>query len=623
MKQKIFPVWILSVLALAGCVMTRKPMDKPAEVPLFEETFDTDMPASGGWKTFGRGQFSITNGVFSITDGRAAAGSEDWSNYSMTLRARAPESCRQVQIWAGFRHFNRDYRYVVALRGGNNNQLYLARYGAEGCDKMLDEVPLDFSPVPGTWYTLKVTAAGNSIAVYINDEADPRILVKDEGSPFQSGGISLGGSYLPAEFDSVKVIPVAATALDGVKKQEPAAASKEQKEAKRQEQRQAYRPFYVPTLCKKRNEFSLAGNWLFIPENEATGNVAAPDYDDSRAHVMDVPNFWGPFAAWLEGESMPGGLNKGQNDKLHRLEEKRCSGYTFDYRATGSAWYRHYIDFPENIQSKEVVLDFQGIALISAIYFNGEKIQDHIGMFSPQKINVTEHVKPGRNVIAIQVWKEWKDELTSSVSASIDDNYADAWNVIADAEKGKLKKLDSGLRADKLLHKHIPSGFYQNSPAGIWRDATLVISEKVKIEEFYFKPSLTGAEIDVTYANYSSEPQDITLTYEIKNCATGDLLCEGPVEQKKLATNEVRTVTFSTPKVAPKLWGPGQPNLYQITFRAVQNREVVDQLSDQVGFRTVEVRGDEFLINGKPLWIRGANHMPGHMKPYDKDLAKK
>ncbi|MBM4152709.1 MAG: LamG domain-containing protein, partial [Kiritimatiellaceae bacterium] len=268
----------------------------------FEETFKADALSSGTWQTFGRGQFITSNGVFSTTDGWAVGGSTNWSNYTLSFRARAPESSRQVQIWAGFRHFNRDYRYVVGLRGGNNNQLYLARYGAEGNDKMLDEIPLDFSPTPGTWYNLKVTVAGNDIAVYLNDEADPRILVQDENCPFQTGGISLGGSYLPTEFDDVRVVPVDAAALKEVKKRSSATISKEQNEAKRLAQRQAYRPFTVPLLFKARNEFSLNGNWLLIPENEATGKVAALDYDDAKAHVMDVPNFWVPFSAWLEGE---------------------------------------------------------------------------------------------------------------------------------------------------------------------------------------------------------------------------------------------------------------------------------------------------------------------------------
>ncbi|MBM4152821.1 MAG: hypothetical protein FJ220_04785, partial [Kiritimatiellaceae bacterium] len=362
---------------------------------------------------------------------------------------------------------------------------------------------------------------------------------------------------------------------------------------------------------------------LLIPENEATGKVAALDYDDAKAHVMDVPNFWVPFSAWLEGEKMEGRLNKGQNDKLHRLEQERCENYTFPAMDTEAAWYRHYIDCPENIGSKEVILNFDGIALISSIYFNGKKIQDHIGMFSSQKINVTDLIKPGRNVVAVQVRRTWKDELSADVSSSIDDQYANAWNIITEEGKQQIKKDDSVKRFDKLMHDHIPHGFFNNNPGGIWQGVTLVITEKTKIEEFYFKPSLTGAEVDVTYANYSAKPQNVTLNYEIINKATGELLCGGLVENVILKPDEIRTHTFTTPTVAPKLWGPATPNLYTIQFTLLQNDNVLDQLACQVGFRTIAIKGDQLILNGKPYWVRGANHMPGHMRPYDKDLAKK
>lgn len=591
--------------------------------PLFEDAFSSNGIADGVWKTHSRGQFSISNGVLRVTDGWVTAGDPEWNNYSMHFRARAPESARQVQIWAGFRCYNRDYRYVVALRGGPNNQLYLARYGAEGYDKMLDEIALDFSPAPGVWYDVEVVVAGEKIAVYLNNEDAPRILVKDKDAPFSTGGVSLGGSYMPTEFASVRVEPVDPSILDGVDQRPDVGWTREDKEDKRIRQRSAYRPFYVPLLYRQRNEFLLNGNWLFIPEDEVVGDVAAIHYDDSKAHVMDVPDFWVPFSAWLEGEKMDGRLNKGQNDKLHRLEEKRCESYTFDSDGTKSAWYRHYIDCPENIGSKEVVLDFEGIALISTIYFNGQKIQDHIGMYSPQKIDVTGLVKPGRNVIAVEVRRQWKDDLSSEVSSKIDDNYADAWNIIADAKKGKMKDLGESERAKKLLHKHIPHGFYNNSPGGIWRDVKLIITDKVKIEDFYFRPALTGAQIDVTYANYNSNAEDVALSYEIKNKDSGEVLCGGEVEKKTLKAEETRTVTFDTPVVEPKLWGPGTPNLYTITFTVTQNNDLLDRISDEVGFRTVQVKGDQFLFNGKPLWVRGANHMPGHTRPYDDKLARK
>ncbi|MCK5563985.1 MAG: DUF1080 domain-containing protein [Planctomycetes bacterium] len=586
------------------------------------DKFDDDTIGSGVWQTVGRGQYSVNDGVLRVSDGYVTTGDDEWDNYSLKFRARAPQDARQVQIWAGFRNFNRDYRYVVALRGGSNNHLYLARYGAEGYDKMLDLKPLEFAPAPGQWYTIEVIVAGNRIAVYLNDEDTPRIVATDVDSPFETGKASLGGSYITTEFDWVKVTPVGPDRLASVVEGKPFTERIAQdKERKRKRQRAEYRPLNIPYLDDSRMEISLDGDWLFIPNYEIDAEPIAVDYDDKDAHVIDVPNFWIPLQNWLEGESW-GKLNKGQNDKFHVAEKKRCSDYTFDYNKTQYAWYRHYIDLPENIADKKVVLDFEGVSLISAIYVNGDKLHENVGMFMPFEVDVTDHVRPGRNVVALNVWRKWDKGASGTFALeNFDDNYADAWNVIVATEKGEMKKLKA--RSKELATDDIPHGFYRGNPGGIWRPVKLVISDKVKVEDYYFVPSLDSADIEVLYSNKNNSQQRVQLSYEIKDCASAEILCQGVVENAALDANSSRTAKFTTPKVSPKLWAPRAPNLYYITFYIKQNDDVLDSFTDQVGFRTVEVKGEQFYLNGKPLWVRGATHMPGHIAPNDKELAEK
>jgi beta-galactosidase len=586
------------------------------------DQFDHDTISSGAWQMVGRGHCSIDGGVLRVCDGYVTTGNAQWNHYSLKFRARAAEDAAQVQIWAGFRHYNRDYRYVVALRGGSNNHLYLARYGAEGYDKMLGLKPLEFAPAPGQWYIIEVVVAGDKIAVYLNNEDTPRIAVVDGDSPFKGGGVSLGGSYITTEYDWVKVTPVEpnylASVVEGKPFSDKIAQSKEQK---RKQQRADYRPLNIPRLDNGRMDISLEGNWLFIPNYEMAGVPIAVDYDDKGAHVMDVPNFWVPLQNWLEGEDWDK-FNKGQNDDFHVIEEKRCRGYTFDYTKTESAWYRHYIDFPEKIKDKKVVLDFEGISLISAIYVNGVKLHENIGMFMPFKVDITDQVRPGRNVVALNVWRKWDKGSSSTVALeNVDANYADAWNVIEATQKGEMKKLES--RSAKLVTDDIPHGFYRGCPGGIWRPVKLVISDKLKVEDYYFVPSLDSANIEVVYSNKNKTEQNVELSYDIKDCANAEILCQGVVENAAIAANSSRTAKFVTPKVSPKLWAPGTPNLYYLTFYIKQNEDVLDSFADRVGFRTVEVKGEKFYLNGHPLWIRGATHMPAHIAPNDKELADK
>ena len=144
------------------------------------------------WQLHDRGRFTVAQNVLTVEDGWASAEELSLTDLSFEFDARSPADAPQVQIWAGIRHYSRDYRYVVALRGGNNNHLYLARLGAEGYDKMLALRPLEFTPQPGVWYHLRIVFAGQTVAVYLNGGAAPLLLYTDEDAPFAAGSVAVG-----------------------------------------------------------------------------------------------------------------------------------------------------------------------------------------------------------------------------------------------------------------------------------------------------------------------------------------------------------------------------------------------------------------------------------------------
>lgn len=67
-------------------------------------------------KVVGRGTCSIADNVFRSKGSYALFGNPEWTNYSFSFKARAPEDAEQVQIWASFRNYNRFDRYVVGQR---------------------------------------------------------------------------------------------------------------------------------------------------------------------------------------------------------------------------------------------------------------------------------------------------------------------------------------------------------------------------------------------------------------------------------------------------------------------------------------------------------------------------
>ena len=130
----------------------------------------------------GRGVCRVNDGVFHSRSAYALFGNPEWKDYTLSFKARAPKDAEQVQIWAGFRTHNRFDRYVVGIKGGLQDDLYLMRTGYMGTDEFMGVRPLGFHPVPGEWYKVKVEVCGNRIRVFVNDEKLPHIDLEDKNS---------------------------------------------------------------------------------------------------------------------------------------------------------------------------------------------------------------------------------------------------------------------------------------------------------------------------------------------------------------------------------------------------------------------------------------------------------
>ena len=77
----------------------------------------------------GKGVCKEENGMLVTRDAYASFGNQQWSDYEFTFRARTAAGESEVQLWSGFREYNRDDRYIIGLRGGLQDNLYLGRLG--------------------------------------------------------------------------------------------------------------------------------------------------------------------------------------------------------------------------------------------------------------------------------------------------------------------------------------------------------------------------------------------------------------------------------------------------------------------------------------------------------------
>lgn len=558
----------------------------------------------------GRGSCSVSDGVLKTNTAYCRFGNHNWKNYSLSFRARAPKNAEQVQIWAGFRANNRFDRYVVGIKGGLQDDIYLMRLGYMGTDEFMGVRPLRFHPVPGEWYKVRVEVVGSRIRVFVGDEKLPYIDVTDKNSNLAATGeITLGGGWIDTEYDDVKVEQLADNAFDNVSAEEyNKLLTTQDKEAKRLKERAAYQPISLGSVNGDRTEVSLDGNWLFMPDyqygdNDKVGAEVATD--DSQWHVMSVPNFWNPMRIHLHGETMPsprGEQPKGASDTYYQMETDRCENYTFDYRKTKAAWYRQWLELPQGVEGKNMTLTFDAISKVAEVYVNGELAASHVGMYGEIDVDCSKLLKPGKNLIAVKVTRDFVKD-------------------IADADK----VLDVAVTVpvtNKML-KDIAHGFYQGDPAGIWQPVKLTITNQVKIEDVFIKPALDGATFDVTIKNHDAKKKQFAVSTEIIDHETGATLYKGVNIAKALLKNgEENKFTFKVDGLKPRLWTPEHPNLYDFKFSVVEGKDKVEDVKNILsGFRTFEVKDGMFYLNGVKYWLRGGNHTPFGLAPNDLQLA--
>ena len=607
--------------------------------PFLKEDFGPSAPVPD---KIGRGECGVSDGVLRTKDAYACFGDTAWRNYSISFRAMAPEDApgaasqassgpvsqaaapanTEVHICAGFRANNRDDRYIVGLKGGSFNALYLERMGFMGTDDYLALRPLAFPVKRGVWYRFRVEVVGDRIRVFLGDETLPRIDVADPNASLcPNGRVTLGGSYLETVFDDLEIDPLKENALAG-KIREWAAPSPD-KEKQRKEERAAYQPLQLATLTGARTELSLDGNWLFCPDYELHNpdNAVDPSRADQSWHVMTVPDFWNPSRVWLHGEKYKG-ESKGASDKYYQKEIDRCAGYSFDYTRTNTGWYRQWIELPAGVQGKHMELSFDAVSKVAQVWVNGQKAGDHVGMFGDFTLDVSAFLHPGKNLVTVKVLRNYGDNIENA---------------------DKVMDVAVTVEVTQKMVKDLPHGFFVDDPAGIWQPVKLTITDPVHISDVFIKPGLTGAAFEVTVKNDGTTDRTVSLRTGIGAPSKAPLYDGLSLPSVIIKAGQEKVLTYSVDNLHPRLWSPEDPNLYRFHFSVAEQSAAqgespasggaapgpkgggsapLDSVSVSSGFRTFEARKDGFLyLNGHRYWLRGANQTAMPLGPNDGRLA--
>jgi len=216
----------------------------------------------------------------------------------------------------------------------------------------------------------------------------------------------------------------------------------------------------------------------------------------------------------------------------------------------GPVWYQRKFSYQHKPHTR-VLLYFGAANYFSRVWLNGTKLGEHIGGFTPFDFEITKQVADGENSVVVEVDNTRKLHAVPSVRT-------DWWNY------GGLT------RSVKLIE--VSESFIEDYFVGL---------EKGQSDEIRGWVKLNGARVSLD--------SNKLVTIEIP-----ELHVKQNGEQDKAGLQYFRL------RAKPELWSPENPKLYKVIISAEK-----DQIVDYIGFRTIETRGTNILLNGKPVFLRG------------------
>ncbi len=216
----------------------------------------------------------------------------------------------------------------------------------------------------------------------------------------------------------------------------------------------------------------------------------------------------------------------------------------------------------------DVLLEFKGVSHTGKVYFDGEYLGKHYNAFTPFKFLIND-VKSGIHELRVEV----------------------------DNTFGEHSSL------------HTPNDYY--TYGGITRPVSISIVPKTYIKDIKFLPSYDSFEnkwtskIDITIVN-NGERAVRKIKTKLDNF---EYLSEDFI----INANEEKVISISSKFDDVDSWSHTNPCLYFLNTILLENNQPVDDLIERIGFRTTEIKDNNFLLNGEKIFLKGFNRHEDHI----------
>lgn len=311
---------------------------------------------------------------------------------------------------------------------------------------------------------------------------------------------------------------------------------------------------------------------VFIIAVSATAEVVVPRLSpvpaDTAGRKVDLNGEW-RFATVPESRKVPDFSEVADAPVIEVPGEWVMQG--FEVKKGDRAVYGRRFDVPAGWGGQRVKLRCNGIFSESEIYVNGKQVRTHTGGFTPFETDVTEYVHPGgTNEIVVAVKSDG-----AAASASNASNYAahDIGGILRDIYLFILP-------VENLAMFHVSTDFDTT-----YTDATLKADIEVANEG---ERTLNDGQLRLSLFS----PQGIRVA-------------EKMVTLPAISGGAIHALNVVMPVKAPAKWDPEHPNLYRLECSVEKDGRPVMTAQRRVGFRKIKTEGNQVLVNGHAVKLRG------------------
>jgi len=332
--------------------------------------------------------------------------------------------------------------------------------------------------------------------------------------------------------------------------------------------------------AKKQKEqsayfISMNGDWKFNWVQDPRKRLAdfyKTDFDDAGWKNFKVPANWE-----LNGYGLPIYVNQpyefaGSTKTGAKLDPPY--DIPEDNNPVGS--YRKKVNIPDAWNGRQVFINLGAVKSAFFIWVNGRKVGYSEDSKLAAEFDITKYVHPGENLVALQVYR-WSDGSYLECQ--------DMWRI-----------------------------------SGIEREVYLYSTPKLDLRDFKIAAGLDNTytkgllNVDITVENYRidqhtlhSKPDSFFVSMELTDAGGNSIAKEESGLLQSLGNYHAK-LSFRKELPGVHTWSAEIPYLYTLYLTLKdKNGNVLEVVPQRVGFRSIEIKGSDFLVNGKRVFLKGVN----------------